>query len=63
MSNNEICMLVKPSEVNITDLYDFLTANVSFDKIIELYKLLKYKMEYLEDEPRISVYSCKEVEE
>ena len=47
--------MIIPSEVNIGDLYDYITANVSFDKVIELYKLLKHKVETLEDKPRMSV--------
>ncbi len=51
----EIMFGIIPSEVNIENLYDYITANVPFDKVIELYKLLKHKMETLEDKPRMSV--------
>lgn len=34
------------------DLYDVLCNELSFDKMIELYKLIKHKMEFLADEPR-----------
>lgn len=54
MSKEELAFKITPSEVNIEDLYDFITANVPFDKVIELYKLLKHKMETLEDKPRYS---------
>lgn len=51
----EIQFRIKPSEVNIEELYDYITANLPFDKVVELYKLLKHKMETLEDKPRMSI--------
>lgn len=34
------------------DLYDALCKELSFNKMVELYKLIKHKMEFLTDEPR-----------
>lgn len=61
---SEIKFRIIPSEVNINDLYDYITSNLSFDKVVKLYKLLKFKIDTLEDMPRteMSVYRG-EVEE
>lgn len=40
-------------------LYDALSNNLNFNKIIELYRLMKYKMEHLEDAPKICSVSCR----
>lgn len=39
------------SEMNAYELYDKLIGECSFNTIILLYKLIKHKMEYLDDEP------------
>ena len=43
------------------EVYDVLCEKCSFDKMIKLYKLIKHKMEFVEDEPRLTV-SCWETE-
>ena len=57
MTKEELTFEITPSEVSVDDLYDFIAANVPFDKVIELYKLLKHKIETLEDKPRYSISS------
>lgn len=42
----------KISTMNIYKLYDALCYELNFEKMITLYKLLKHKIETLEDEPR-----------
>ena len=41
------------------DLYDVLCEQLSFNTMIRLYKLLKHKMEALDDEPRNELTCCK----
>ena len=66
MSNKEIEYVTVPplsytiSTMNIYKLYDVLCYELSFEKMIILYGLLKHKMEYLEDEP---VYYCSEAKD
>ncbi len=36
--------------INAKELYKFIKENMNFDEVVELYKLLHYKMEYLEDD-------------
>lgn len=50
--NVYIISMMKP-----VDLYDVLCRQLSFDKMIELYKLIKHKIEFLEDKP-INEASC-----
>ena len=45
--------------INVNDLYDKLCTVLSFNEVIKLYKLLKFKMENLEDEPRLTTYCYK----
>lgn len=49
------------SGMNIYKLYDILCNELSFEKMIILYGLIKNKMETLQDEPRN--YKCEEVGE
>jgi len=41
------------------DLYDVLCEQLSFNTMIRLYKLIKHKMEVLDDEPRNELTCCK----
>lgn len=34
------------------DLYEVLCKELNFNKMIELYKLIKHKMDFLNDEPK-----------
>lgn len=43
------------STMNAYDLYEVLCEEMSFGRMIELYKLIKHKMEYLNDEPRMEI--------
>lgn len=61
MNKEELRFEIKPSELNIYDLYDFITGNVPFDKVVKLYKLLNHKMVTLEDEPRPVIACCEEM--
>lgn len=40
----------KPNEMNVHDLYSSLSKELSFDKMITLYILIKHKIEFLDDE-------------
>lgn len=39
------------SETNTKVLYDFISNNLSFNKMIELHKLISHKIQFLDDEP------------
>ena len=52
--------LVDLNGISANDLYDKLCTVLNFNEVIKLYKLLKFKMENLEDEPRITAYDYKE---
>lgn len=43
------------SLMGANDLYETLCKELSFDKMIKLYKLIKHKMEFLDDEPRMEI--------
>ena len=43
------------SNMSADDLYEILCKELSFNKMIELYKLIKHKMEFLNDEPRTEI--------
>ena len=45
------------SLMSADDLYEVLCKELSFNKMIELYKLIKHKMEFLDDKPRMEL-SC-----
>ena len=45
------------SELSAYKLYEVLCKELSFNTMIELYKLINYKMQFLDDEPRMEL-SC-----
>ena len=53
MKNKKIVDL---NAINIDDLYDMLCTELSFNEVIKLYKLLKYKIENLDDKPKETIY-------
>lgn len=46
------------SMMDADDLYEVLCKELSFNKMIELYKLIKHKMEFLDDKPRMTIGYC-----
>lgn len=40
------------SGMSVDDLYEVLCKELNFNKMIELCKLIKHKMEFLDDEPK-----------
>ena len=42
------------------ELYEILCRELSFNGMIELYKLIKHKMEFLDDKPRMELGCLKE---
>ena len=51
-------------DTNVNDLYIFVSNELSFNKIIELYKLLNHKIQFLADEPMYDLkYGKKEVKQ
>lgn len=51
------------SEMDINHLYGVLCKELSFEKMIKLYKLINYKIHYLEDEPVMTTGLYQIVEE
>ena len=39
--SEELKYMIVPSELNVEDLFDFLTHQVSFDKVLDLYIKLR----------------------
>ena len=56
MENKE---LIDLRVISVNDLYNKLCTVLSFNEVIKLYKLLKFKMENLEDEPILTTYCYK----
>ena len=52
---NDNKFLINLNTINPHDLYNIICTNMSFNDVVELYKYLKHKIEYLEDKP---VYFC-----
>ena len=50
------------SLMSADDLYEVLCKELSFNKMIELYKLIKHKMEFLYDKPRTKI-NCYELKD
>ena len=50
------------SLMSADDLYEVLCKELSFNKMIKLYKLIDYKMKYLDDEPRMEI-ACYELKD
>ena len=50
------------SMMNGYDLYEILCKELSFNEMITLYKLIKHKMEFLNDEPRME-FACYELKD
>lgn len=46
--SDEICMYITKN-TNTKELYDFITNELSFNKVVELYKLLHHKMIFLNE--------------
>ena len=42
------------------ELYEILCRELCFNEMIELYKLIKHKMEFLDDKPRMELGCLKE---
>lgn len=55
-------IFINQKEISAIDLYEVLCDNFTFYKMIELYKLIKHKMEFLDDEPRMNLSCCEEGE-
>lgn len=53
MENSINCKSCYVDLKNVTahELYDYVCEEMSFSKVIELYRLLSYKMHNLDDEP------------
>ena len=48
-------ILIDIDRISAEDLYEYICARMSFNKVIQLYKLLQHKMTYLDDEPRCTI--------
>ncbi len=48
------------SEMSAYELYKVLCKELSFNTMIELYKLINHKMQFLDDEPRIELCCCEQ---
>lgn len=48
------------SLMSADDLYEVLCKELSFNKMIELYKLIKHKIEFLDDKPRMELGCLKD---
>ena len=49
--------------ISARELYDLICANMSFNRVIELYRLLQHKMTNLDDEPVYTISSIYRNEE
>ena len=47
------------SEMSAIEIYNILCKELNFNKMIELHKLILYKVTYLEDEPILTSYCYK----
>lgn len=60
MSSNSDKTYYEVSTMTAYELYEVLCNKMSFGRMIELYKLIKHKIEYLNDEPRMEKKCCME---
>lgn len=44
-------LLIDLDSISPNNLYNMICKHMSFNDVVEFYKYLKYKMEYLEDKP------------
>lgn len=49
MDDNKL--LIDLNAINPHNLYNMICMHMSFNDVVEFYKYLKHKMEYLEDKP------------
>ena len=51
MNKKDLITMNINEQTNAIDLYNFIQRYLPFDTVIELYKLIQYKLINLEDEP------------
>lgn len=49
--NEDLITMTVNQKTNAIDLYNFIQRYLSFDTVIELYKLIQYKLINLDDKP------------
>ena len=60
MNSDEKYMYID-KDTNTKELYDFITNELPFNKVVELYKLLHHKMIFLSDiEPKVLMSAFEE---
>ena len=57
---NEDKLYYVVSEMSADALYEVLCKELSFNKMIKLYKLIKHKIEFLDDKPRMELGCLKD---
>lgn len=51
MDKENLITMIVNQKTNAIDLYNFIQRCLPFDTVIELYKLIQYKLINLDDEP------------
>ena len=62
MNNENLITMTVNQKTNAIDLYNFIQRCLPFDTVIELYKLIQYKLINLDDEPYNYCNLAKKVE-
>lgn len=60
--NEDLITMTVNQKTNTIDLYNFIQRYLSFDTVIELYKLIQYKLINLDDKPYNYCNLAKKVE-
>jgi len=61
MNSDEKYMYID-KDINTEELYDFITNELPFNKVVELYKLLHHKMIFLNDLERNLIEGTSDIE-
>jgi hypothetical protein len=62
MNKENLITMTVNQKTNAIDLYNFIQRYLPFDTVIELYKLIQYKLINLDDEPYNYCNLAKKVE-
>ena len=62
MNKENLITMTVNQKTNAIDLYNFIQRHLPFGTVIELYKLIKYKLINLDDEPYNYCNLAKKVE-